>query len=135
MIDPALVNLFTDPAWQRFSPLLTKEIGAYPNAIYYNAQNNNAVVVAFRGQHEAWALNVNGENYVFTAERDGKLSAGFAVLAAGKPSVIVASKRILEVHALLAGVPARDGDYGTYWWIDQSFRADQSRVALMNAPF
>jgi hypothetical protein len=131
-----LDNIFTDPAWQRYSPLLTKEIGAYPNAIYFNAKENIAVVVAFRGVHETWALNQNGEAYVFTAECDGKITAGYVVLAAGKPPVVMASKPIADVHVLLAGVPARDGDYGKYWWVDEAFKTNRSQsAALINAPF
>jgi hypothetical protein len=134
MIDPSLNNLFTDPAWCKFAPQLTKNIGAYPNAIYYNASANAVAVVAFRGQHETWALNQSSENYVFTAERDAKIAAGHAVLAAGKPLLVMASKPIAEVHAQLAGVPARDGDFGKYWWVDQEFKTDQPQ-ALTYAPF
>jgi hypothetical protein len=134
MIDPALSNLFTDPAWRKFAPQLTKEIGAYPNAIYYTANGNTSVVVSFRGVHETWALNQSGMNYVFTAVCDNRLAAGFAVLATSNPSTVVASKPIAEVHALLSGVPPRSGTFGPYWWVDEEFGTDQLR-ALIDAPF
>jgi hypothetical protein len=29
----------------------------------------------------------------------------------------------------LAGVPARDGEYGKYWWVDEAFKTNRSQAA------
>ncbi len=129
-------KFFTDTSWRPFAPDLTKKIGAFPNQIHFNSGEKTAAVVAFRGMHETWALNQAAVEYLAQAACDGRITAGFVVLAqaAGKPPEVVAWKRVEEVVALLGTVPPRDGTFGKYWWVSESFETNQGRV-LTEAPF
>ena len=129
-------NFFTDASWRPFAPDLTKEIGAFPNQVHFNASEKTAAVVAFRGIHETWALNQAAVEYLAQALRDGRITAGYVVLAqaAGKPPEVVAWKKVDEVVALLGAVAPRDGRFGRYWWVSEVFSTNPARV-LTEVPF
>ena|SRR3974390_1556750 len=131
---PQLDNLFADPAWKPFSFSLAKEIGAYPNRIYFNSDENIGAVVAFRGKHDSWALNEAAVNYLHNAVHNGRISEGYAILATNTPQKVVSVAGIEDVVKILDGVPCRDGDFGNYRWVDEKFRCSQS-VELAKAPF
>jgi hypothetical protein len=62
-----LDNLFTDPAWCKFSPKLNREKGAYPNTLYHKSGENVGAVVSVRGQHDSFSLNQSGVKYLLDA--------------------------------------------------------------------
>ena len=131
----SLHDFFTDPAWCKFALQLAKEIGAYPNQLYFKTDENIGAIAVFKGQHDSWAVNQKGVNYLLEAVRDGKITAGYVVLAAGKPPEVIACKPVAEVVTILGGAPPRDGDWGKYWWVDQEFRTNQMAAVLIEAPY
>src|SRR5262249_23147600 len=116
-----IAGIFNNSAWAQYASNLTKDIGAYPNGIYFNQDENLGALVAHRGQHDTWSVNANGFQYVLAAAREGKIAGGFVVLAAGKPPEVIAFRNIEEVASMLDGVLPRDGSFGPYWWLDAQF--------------
>jgi hypothetical protein len=129
-----LDNFFTDPNWKQFAFQVAKQVGAYPNRLYFNEYEKLGAIVAFRGSHEAWALNEEAVNYVHCAALEGRISKGYVILAVNNPPRVVSCKPIEEVAASLDGVPRREGNFGNYWWVDERFKTDQS-ADLTDAPF
>jgi hypothetical protein len=115
-------NFFTDPAWHQFSFQLGKEIGAYPNRLFHNADTKCGAIVAFRGNSDSWAVNEAAINYLSDAVRDGRIDKGFVILAT-RPKTVVSVMEIEEVKKLLKGMTPRDGDFGRYWWLDDPANA------------
>jgi hypothetical protein len=129
-----VTDLFTnDSKWCKYSIELTKQLHVHPNHVYFDMAAKACVVVAFRGSYDSWAVNEHAVQYLVAAVREGKTS-GYVVLAEGKPPTVAACKPISEVAAGLNGVPARDGMFGKYWWVDQDFRTSGPRT-ITDDPF
>lgn len=125
-------QFFTDPNWRPFAPDVVKATGAYPNRLYFNANQNSGAMVAFRGAHnDAWAVNKAAVDYLSKAVREGRIGEGHAILAEGKPPAVVSSLTINEVEKLLNDVPPTNGNWGPYWWLSKEFATGPSA----DAPF
>ena len=127
-------EFFTDPNWRPFAPNVNKAKGAYPNRLYFNANQNSGAMVAFRGANDSWAVNKAAVDYLINAVREGRIGEGYAILAEGTPTAVVSSLTINEVAKLLNDVPPTIGTWGAYWWIPRGF-ATGSSDALADAPF
>lgn len=125
------LNPFTSPGWRQFSAELANKIGAYPNRLYFNAEEKAGAVIAFQNARGKWAVNEAALKYVSEAVANGRLAQGFAILAK-KPNEVVLVIKIEEVTKLIGGEPPRDGDFGRYWWVNDQFATEQS---LDDAPF
>ena len=125
------LNPITSPGWRQFSAELAKKNGAYPNRLYFNADEKAGAVIVFQNPSGKWAVNEAAIKYVFEAVANGRLAQGFVVLAK-RPAEVVSVKKIEEATKLIGGEPPRDGDFGRYWWVDDQFSTEQS---LDDAPF
>jgi hypothetical protein len=64
-----------------------------------------------------------GIDYLFRAQEEGRIKAGFLVLM--RENKIVATKDIAAVASMVSNVAPRDGDLGPYYW----FNADGTPYA------
>jgi hypothetical protein len=108
-----LANCLTDPRWQTYQP---KQV--VPHTLRVLERNGGKVValVARRGRRNDWGINVGAMTYVAAGEREGKIAAGFVVIADG--TTVINSAPVEVVLARVAGLRPLSGELGDYFWFN-----------------
>jgi hypothetical protein len=116
---PAFTIPFTfDRAWQRFPQTTHDELCLASNHLYHHTDAKVGALVAMRGKYAEFAVSKAGLDYLWAAVRDGRIPRGVVVLAVRDEGRNVVVKE-MDVEAVVDGVkdiPAREGDWGPYWW-------------------
>ena len=128
-----LNTIFSDPAWKLSTAI------AYPNQLGRLDQDGTTAgaVIVVRGRGQDFALGVNGLEYVVKAEQEGRINAGYVVLAQanGRRPEYIAAEKAAVVHERLRAYAPREGQLGPYWWITADFRPAMTMKLSPNPPF
>jgi hypothetical protein len=120
-----------EDGWRAFTPQQLKELGIWPNKLYYNVNTGESVLVV--QQSPTWseyALSQAGLIYLLTALKEGRLTRGYVVLT-NRDHEEVARKPVSEVATLVENLPPRKDELGPYWWLN----ADLTPFDASKAPF
>jgi hypothetical protein len=129
---------FKDNNWRPFSTQCTQALKVFPNQLWKNsATKEGALVVTKPKEYAEFPINKAGLNHVNDAVKAKRLKQGFVVFVCWQDGtlVVVASKAVNEVLALLAGVEPRTGQWGDYWWVHSDFSPDGKRALSSDEEF
>lgn len=115
-----LRNMFTDPAFRPFTPRTSRRI-CCPNKLWGGIKDGKriGILVVKRSSKRPngdWPLNVAGIKYVWAAEREGRIDAGYVVLV-DTTDIFIAAVPIAAVVVQLHDQPTWDGQWGPFWWV------------------
>ena len=116
---------FSDPDWR---PFPSENPGA--NQLWFNASAKaGALIVNKSSQFAEYALSQARLDRLYAAERDGRVTFGYVVLAKWERAkrVVVHIRPVAEVVAELDGIPPREGPLGPYWWMNANLTSNVPR--------
>jgi hypothetical protein len=128
-------TIFSNPSWT-----LSQAV-AFPNQLG-RLDHDGAIigaVLVLRGRGQDFALGVAGLEYVTTAEKEGRITDAYVVLAQrsadGGRREFIAAEKAAVVHERLREYAPREGQFGRYWWISVEFVPATSMGLSPDAPF
>jgi len=111
-----ILNL-SDPRWRNYTTAQTRTLGIYPNSLRHHADENiGALVTVKSNKYDEYAVSATGIDYLFRAQEEGRIKSGYLVLMRG--NIIVATKDIAAVAAMVSNVFPREGQLGPYYWFN-----------------